>query len=188
MAAASLQSMQDGSPPLPRPLLNPARSTKSSSSSAAKPRTAFSSVWRAPSQIDLFDPNSFSKLNEGCRPVNRLLESMTKNVRLAFINKNSKLWGIEPEPTRSTVSVEMEFSDPLLHLGSLRATTSSWCARSTLSSSITIPGAHDANAGGERSWPSSTWAPGSTTRSRQRIAEPSGIRGALQRGWIQRRC
>ena len=112
----------------------------------------------APSQIDLFDPKP--KLNELHGQV--LPESMTKNVRFAFINKNSKLLG-SSRTYKKYGQCGMEFSDLLPHLGSC-ATTSSWCARSTLSSSISPSrAAHDAMRAGNV-WPSSMGS-GSTTVS-----------------------
>ena len=67
----------------------------------------------APSQIDLFDPKP--KLNELHGQV--LPESMTKNVRFAFINKNSKLLG-SSRTYKKYGQCGMEFSDLLPHLGS----------------------------------------------------------------------
>jgi hypothetical protein len=67
----------------------------------------------APSQIDLFDPKP--KLNELHGQV--LPESMTKNVRFAFINKNAKLLG-SSRTYKKYGQCGMEFSDLLPHLGS----------------------------------------------------------------------
>jgi len=88
----------------------------------------------APSQIDLFD--SKPKLNELHGQV--LPESMTKNVRFAFINKNAKLLG-SSRAYKKYGQCGMEFSDLLPNLGSC-ADDLLWFARSTPSSSITTPG------------------------------------------------
>ncbi len=66
----------------------------------------------APSQVDLFDPKP--KLNE--LHGQRLPESMTKNVRFAFIKETAKLMGSK-RTFKKYGECGMEFSDYLPHLG-----------------------------------------------------------------------
>ena len=67
----------------------------------------------APSQLDLFDPKP--KLNE--LHGQKLPESMTKNVRFAFIQKESARLMGSPRKFRKYGQCGMEFSDFLPHLG-----------------------------------------------------------------------
>src|SRR3981081_309961 len=68
----------------------------------------------APSQIDLFDPKP--KLNElNGQP---LPESLTKNVRFAFIKKETAVLMGSPRKFEKYGQCGMDFSDLLPHLGS----------------------------------------------------------------------
>lgn len=68
----------------------------------------------APSQMDLFDPKP--KLNE--LNGQKLPESMTKQVRFAFIQKDSAVLMGSPRKFRRHGQCGMEFSDLLPHIGS----------------------------------------------------------------------
>jgi hypothetical protein len=68
----------------------------------------------APSQIDLFDPKP--KLNE--LHGQKLPESLTKQIRFAFIQKESAVLMGSPRKFRRYGQSGMEFSDLLPHLGS----------------------------------------------------------------------
>ena len=70
----------------------------------------------APSQIDLFDPKP--KLNE--LHGQKLPESMTKNVRFAFIQKETAVLMGRPRKFAKHGQCGMELSDLLPHLGDVR--------------------------------------------------------------------